>query len=192
MTVERLDPASFEELYRADDDPWAFATSAYEQAKYEQTVAALGDRHVARGLELGCSIGVLTERLAERCDALVAIDASTTAVELARERLGDRSDVELAVAVIPEALPPGPFDLVVASEILYYFSAPALAALLDQLEARLEPGGAFLAVHWRPPTRTYPLRGDAVHAQLRERAALRPIKTERTERYVLDLLERRS
>jgi SAM-dependent methyltransferase len=191
MTTDRLDPASFEDLYRADEDPWGFATSPYEDAKYVRTVAALGDRRFTRGLELGCSIGVLTQRLAERCDRLIALDASPTAVARARERLGEREDVELAVAVIPEDLPAGPFDLIVASEILYYFAAPALGALLDALEARLALGGPLLAVHWRRPTRTYPLRGDGVHTLLRERPALRPVHTERTDDYVLDLLERR-
>ena len=191
MTVRRLDPATFERTYQADEDPWAFSTSPYEAAKYARTVAVLRDRRFARGLELGCSIGVLTEQLADRCDALVALDASPTAVARARGRLAGRGDVALAVAVIPEDLPDGPFDLIVCSEILYYFAARALAELLDALEARLRPGGELLAVHWRPATRTYPLRGDAVHALLQARPALRTLHSERHERYALDLLERR-
>jgi SAM-dependent methyltransferase len=183
----RLDPDDFEALYQAQLDPWEFASSAYEQAKYARTIAALDDFHAARGLELGCSIGVLTERLAEHCDELVAIDASPTAIARARERV---EGVDLHVAVIPEQLPDGPFDLIVASEILYYFDAPALAELLDELEERLEPGGLLLAVHWRPPTRTYPLRGDAVHTLLRDRPALTQLHSETHDQYVLDLLER--
>ena len=53
--------AYFEALYAADEDPWDFTTSAYERAKYDRTVAALGDRRFARGLEVGCSIGVEAE-----------------------------------------------------------------------------------------------------------------------------------
>jgi SAM-dependent methyltransferase len=187
--LDRLDPESFEALYRATADPWAFATSAYERDKYGRTIAALGDRRFGRALELGCSIGVLTQRLAERCDELVAVDASPTAVDRARERLGERPGLTLAAAVIPEELPRGSWDLIVCSEVLYYFSAAALGGLLDALEHDLRPGGLLLAVHWRPQTRTYPLRGDDVHALLHDRPALAPVHEETTDRYRLDLLE---
>jgi SAM-dependent methyltransferase len=190
-SVDRLDPASFEDLYRACDDPWAFATSPYEQEKYGRTVAALGTARFGRALELGCSIGVLTQRLQTRCDQLVALDASPTAIARARARLGDRPGLTLQPAVIPEELPPGPWDLIVASEVLYYFARDPLHRLLDALEHDLLPGGLLLAVHWRPPTRTYPLRGDDVHTLLREdRPGLAPILTQTTDRYRLDLLER--
>jgi SAM-dependent methyltransferase len=190
-SVDRLDPASFEDLYRASDDPWGFATSPYEQAKYDRTISTLGSGRFGRALELGCSIGVLTERLLERCDQLVALDASPTAIERARTRLGDRPGLALQIAVLPEELPPGPWDLIVASEVLYYFARDPLHRLLDALEHDLLPGGLLLAVHWRPPTRTYPLRGDDVHGLLREeRPGLAPILSTTTDRYRLDLLER--
>ena len=37
----------FEELYRADQDPWDLATSDYERGKYDLTIAALGERPFA-------------------------------------------------------------------------------------------------------------------------------------------------
>jgi len=39
VLARRVD--SFEELYRADPDPWSFATSQYEQRRYDLTVASL-------------------------------------------------------------------------------------------------------------------------------------------------------
>src|SRR4051812_50160637 len=62
----------FDELYAGERDPWEFETSAYEQAKYDATLAALPRPLYRRGLEIGCSIGVLTARLAGRCASLVA------------------------------------------------------------------------------------------------------------------------
>jgi cyclopropane fatty-acyl-phospholipid synthase-like methyltransferase len=183
-----VDPATFERMYRAEEDPWAFATSPYESAKYDRTIAALHGRRFHRGLELGCSIGVLTARLAGHCDELVALDTSPTAVARARERVGQAARIE--VATLPDGLPAGTFDLIVASEVLYYFAPEPLGLLLDALEAALDRGGALLAVHWRPPTRTYPLLGDEVHAILRARPALRLVHAERHPRYRLDLLER--
>jgi predicted TPR repeat methyltransferase len=183
-----VDPATFERMYREDGDPWAFESSPYEAAKYDRTIAALGDARFRRGLELGCSIGVLTERLAQHCDDLVAIDTSPTAVRRARKRVGP--GVRVVCATLPEELPAGPFDLVVASEVLYYFAPAALDGLLDAIEAALEPDGTLLAVHWRPPTRTYPLRGDEVHEILAARPALRATHSETHERYRLDVLQR--
>ena len=186
MTV---DPATFERMYREDADPWDFETSPYEAAKYDRTIAALGDARFRRGLELGCSIGVLTTRLADRCDELVAIDTSATAVRSARERVGP--SVQVLQATLPGELPAGPFDLVVASEVLYYFARDELDELLDAIEAALEPGGTLLAVHWLPATRTYPLLGDEVHEILAARPALHGTHAERHDRYRLDVLTRR-
>ena len=127
MSAVRLERDYFEDLYAADRDPWRFATSAYERDKYARTVAALEGRRFARGLEVGCSIGVLTERLAGSCDELLAVDVSERAVATARERLAGRHGVEVECRSLPEETPDGPFDLIVCSEVLYYFDAELLS-----------------------------------------------------------------
>jgi SAM-dependent methyltransferase len=156
----------FEELYRRDPDPWDLATSDYERAKYAETVAAVGARR-RRALEVGCSIGVLTARLAPLCDPLLAVDASAHAVEAARARLQGVAGVRVERRSVPRELPAGPFDLIVCSEVLYYWDPPGLAELWRDLRGALAPGGSLLAVHWRGPVRHYPQGGDAVHAALR-------------------------
>lgn len=182
----RVAPAFFDRLYEQHADPWDFATSPYEAAKYDATIAALGDRRFASGLEIGASIGVLTERLAQRCDRLLAIDVAEAALARARERLaGAAPQVTLERREVPEAFPAGPFDLIVCSEVLYYLDPPALDATLDAIARALAPGGCLLAVHWRPATRTYPLRGDEVHAQLAERFGPAAV-SRRTDAYALD------
>jgi predicted TPR repeat methyltransferase len=189
VTAVRLERDYFEDLYAADSDPWRFATSTYEQEKYARTVASLEGRRYARGLEVGCSIGVLTERLAEVCDALVGVDVSARAVATARERLAGVDGVTVECRSLPEETPDGPFDLIVCSEVLYYFDAELLSTVLDGLLARLEPGGSLLAVHWRPATQTYPLQGGEVHELLRDRPGLEVGRSEKTRQYLLDRLE---
>ena len=77
-----------------------------------------------RTLELGCSIGVFTEMLAPRCDSLLAVDFSRTAVAEARRRLSaERVGRASSGATLPEQMPEGPFDTIVCSELLYYWSA---------------------------------------------------------------------
>jgi SAM-dependent methyltransferase len=156
----------FEDLYARSEDPWEFATSDYEREKYADTLAALGDERFARGLEVGSSIGVFTEQLAERCDELVGIDVSGRALARARERLGDRPGVALERMSFPEEMPPGPWDLVICSEVLYYLDAAAFQPAVERLRTALGAGATVLAVHWRPSTKTYPLRGDEVHDRL--------------------------
>jgi len=186
----RVGAEVFDRLYAADPDPWGFATSPYEAAKYDATIAALGGRRFASALEIGASIGVLTERLAAHCDRVLAIDVAEAALERARERLVGLPNVRVERRTVPEAFPAGPFDLVVCSEVLYYLDRPALDATLDAIERELEPGGALLAVHWRPETSSYPLRGDDVHRALAERFGWPAGASARTESYVLDRFDR--
>ena len=61
----------------------------------------------ARGLEVGCSTGVLAERLAERCDDLLAVDSSPAAVEAARLRLRGRTHVRVGLLQVPREWPSG-------------------------------------------------------------------------------------
>jgi hypothetical protein len=83
----RMSLADFEARYQVDPDPWRYASSEYERAKYEATLAACGDGPFAEALELGASIGVFTELLAPRCERLTTIDGAPTAVAAARRRL---------------------------------------------------------------------------------------------------------
>jgi predicted TPR repeat methyltransferase len=177
----RVPPSFFAQLYAENPDPWDFETSAYERAKYDATIAALEGRRFANGLEIGCSIGVLTERLAAVTDSLLAIDVAEQALDRARAR-GLR-DVAFELREIPEEYPDGAYDLVVASEVLYYLDEPAFAATCDAIERTLN--GVLLAVHWRPRAPRYPATGDEVHARLRERFGT-PELSRAEPKYVLD------
>lgn len=168
---DRLPGSYFDDLYARDPDPWNFESSAYEREKYEATLAARGPprRRFARAFEAGCSIGVFTQKLAPRCDELLAVDLSLPAVERARSRLRGAAHVRVERRMLPEELPAEPFDLVLFSEILYYWSAPLLDRNMSRLAAMVAAGGSFVAVHWRPRTKTYPQLGDEVHDRLTER-----------------------
>jgi predicted TPR repeat methyltransferase len=191
--ARRLDAAYFDELYLRERDPWSFESSAYERRKYRHTLAAIGapDRRVGRALEVGCSIGVFTELLAGRCDELLAVDASIHAVERARARMRFRENVRVERRELPEQLPTGPWDLIVCSEVLYYWDAELLTEAVPALVAELADGGSLLAVHWRPATRTYPLPGDEVHDLLtRELDDLEHARSATHAQYRLDRWDR--
>ena len=101
----------------------------------------------ARAFEAGCSIGVFTALLADRCDELLAVDIAQTAVEAARGRLAARTHVHVERRTLPQQWPAGPFDLVVCSEILYYWDRPTLEAALPPSSTRWPRAGA-----WSPST----------------------------------------
>ena len=53
----------------------------------------------------------------------------------------------------PRRCRPGPFDLIVCSEVLYYWDRGCWARRWTRDRGALAPGGSLLAVHWRPHTR---------------------------------------
>lgn len=132
----------FEAMYRADPDPWKFATSDDEREKYAAPLAALPRPRYRRASEIGCSVGVPTRQLAARCHELLAVDVSETALAEARKRCADQPNVRFARMHVPAAFPPGPFDLILLSEVGHYLSADDLARARAATLAHLEPGGS--------------------------------------------------
>jgi predicted TPR repeat methyltransferase len=186
---ERLGREYFEGLYAESRDPWDFETSEYERNKYARTLSVLGEGTFRRALEAGASIGVFTEMLAGRCEELLAVDVSERAVAVARRRLTGRGHVRIERRTLPEEMPEGPFDLIVASEVLYYFPREEMLAVLEGFERELAPGGSLLAVHWRRETKTYPMQGDEVHDLLAENTRLQNNKSIVEPDFRLDLFE---
>ncbi|KQP29399.1 methyltransferase type 12 [Methylobacterium sp. Leaf102] len=187
--TESLPPDYFDGIYAGNPDPWGFTTSAYEAAKYDATLAALSRDTYGEALEVGCSIGVLTRRLAERCTRLLSLDVAETAIAAARARCADSPHVAFLHAAVPDAWPPGRFDLIVVSEVLYFFTRADLARLAGHMVQAVKPGADIVLVHWIGET-NYPLSGDdAVEALIAGTAGtLEPYRQTRTDRYRLDVL----
>lgn len=162
----------FDQLYAGSADPWGFQTRWYEIRKYAVSLALLPAEQYRDAFEPGCSIGVLTEQLALRCDRLLSCDGAAAAIRQAKARTARLPSVRVQRAIIPGDWPPGQFDLIVFSEILYYFAGGDLAEVLDRAVAALRPGGTLLAVHWRYPVAEYPRSGDEVHHALAAQAGL--------------------
>lgn len=178
-----LTPDYFDRMYAADADPWGFTSRWYEQRKYALTLAALPQPSYDSALEVGCSIGVLTAALSERCRTLVALDPSARALAAARERVP--ASVRLLQASVPDGWPAGSYDLVVVSEVGYYLDPDDLERLLVLVERDLSPGGTVVACHWRHPVEDYPQSGDAVHAALARWPRLSRVEE---EDFLLDVL----
>jgi SAM-dependent methyltransferase len=111
--------------------------------------------------------------LAAREDELVGLLRGAFASQLtgraAARRTRDLPHVRVEQRQIPAQWPAGRFDLIVFSEILYYFGDGDLDRVLDRAVRALQPGGTLLAVHWRHPVAEYPGTGDDVHQVLAAR-----------------------
>ena len=160
--------ASFERRYREEGDPWNLAGAPYEQRRYDLTMALLPAPRYRRAFEPGCAVGELTARLAARCDAVIAMDGSAWAVGRARERCASLANVQIAVGEVPMSWPVGTFDLVVLSELGYYFTREELVALLARSAEALAAEGTLVAVHWRGRSTDHLLHGDRVHSVARQ------------------------
>ena len=181
----------FEARYRSDRDPWSYETSRYEREKYAATLEACGPGPFREALELGSSIGVLSELLADRCDRLTTVDGAPTAVAAARRRLAGRDDIEVHLGPIPDAIPVRRYDLIVASEILYYLERDALSATLARLRGLSRPSARVVAVHWRPSGPERPFTAAEVHDALRAQPWLSPTCSAATDDYLLDVFTAR-
>lgn len=153
----------FERLHRADSDPWQLASSDYEQTKRLATLRLLRRRRFRRAFEPGCSVGVFTAELASRCDELIAMDVSATAVAAAAARCAELCNVTVEVGGVPDDWPVGEFDLIVLSEIGYFLTREALTAVATRIRDNLADDGVVLLCHWRHPVHGWPLDGDEVH-----------------------------
>jgi protein-L-isoaspartate O-methyltransferase len=167
-------------------DPWDFSTSAYERSRYQATIASLTRASYRRAFEPACSVGELTARLAPLCREVIATDIARSAVLRARRRCAAFANVRVSHADLARGSPPGPFDLIVFSEVGYYFERSTLLAIAAELEARLDRGGELVAVHWLGHSPDHVLHGDTVHDLLAGCLSLEWLKGGRHEGFRID------
>ncbi|WP_044530855.1 SAM-dependent methyltransferase [Herbaspirillum sp. B65] len=144
----------FDELYAASTDPWDTGTSWYEQRKRAIVQAMLPRQHCGVIFEPGCGSGELTLQLAARCQTLIASDFCEEAVRITRQKTAHLPHVQVRLQVLPEQWPvPAqdvpPFELIVFSELCYYFDAPQMAQMVALAVGGLAPEGHLLACHWK-------------------------------------------
>ena len=182
----------FEALYQQNSDPWQFETSEYEAQKYLATLAALPHPLYQSGFEIGGSIGILTEKLADRCQSLLSVDVSTIAQSQAIKRCHHLNNIDFQMMSVPQEFPDKSFDLIVLSEVGYYWCREDLEKAQNLMLDRLKPQGHLLLVHWIVDARVLPLTGNQVHDTFLELVPtrLKQLKSLSTTEYRLDLFEK--
>ncbi len=173
-------------MYSRDDDPWEFASSPYEARKFDLTVAALPRARYRSGFEPGCSNGELSARLATRCDELLACDLLEDVVRRAARRLAAQPHVRVERRDVSNEWPPGEFDLLVLSEMAYYFDERTLEEMMRLARSTCRYEADVIAVHWTGET-DYPLSGRDAHRVIAQTPGLRPLVHHDDECFVLDV-----
>lgn len=185
--ASRARAVHFDELFRSDADPWRTRDRWYEIRKRALTLAALPQERYERACEPGCGAGETTLALAQRCDSVVASDASAAAVRQARARLAGIDNVRIDQARMPHDWPAGDFDLVVVSELGYYLSGDDLRTLAGSCRASLAGGGTLVACHWRRVAPDMLQCAQDVHAELHRRSGLRKASHYEDDDFLLDV-----
>jgi SAM-dependent methyltransferase len=140
--------------------------------------------------EPGCSVGMLTEALAARCDHVTATDVAVAALDATHRRLTDagrREAVTLLHGSLDEPWPATVFDLVLLSEVCYYLDPAVLRAVLDREVPRLAPDATVAAAHWRHRVDDYPMTGDHANDVIAATAGLHHLGGYRDADVVIDV-----
>ncbi|MEU8246313.1 class I SAM-dependent methyltransferase [Nonomuraea sp. NPDC048916] len=129
---------SLAEAYAAENE--AGIMNAY----YERPaiLALAGEVTGRRILDAGCGSGPLFAALRDRGAVVAGIDNSTGMLELARRRLGDDADLQVADLRDPLPFPDGAFDDVMASLVLHYLED--WGPTLSELRRVLTTGGRLI------------------------------------------------
>lgn len=145
---------ALEAVYAADPDPWAAATShyRYQRRKYEVMDSLLPPGRFRRALDVGCGLGLMSRKLANRAETVMAVDVSPSAVGRARVLHADQRNLKFETHDLL-AFPPSfdaSFDLVVVADVLYYLSPmddDTLKHVATRIGGLLAPGGLCMLVN---------------------------------------------
>lgn len=141
--------AIFEGDYTKQSEPWNYSHRAIEGLRHDWVVEQLRATSMqagARVLELGCSLGLMTEKLQKTGAEIFAMDLSATAVAKARSRIRSQ-EVHFFVADA-SALPfeDGAFDRVLVCDGLFgwHLDEATQKRVASEVLRVLKPGGTAL------------------------------------------------
>ena len=125
------------------------ATRAYAEAAFDSLERLLLDHRTplagAYVCDFGCGTGLLTERLADHCSRIDAVDTSAAMIEVLKAKIARLHWSHVRPCT---ELPASPlqYDVIVCSSVCAFLDD--YAGTVKRLALRLKPGGFFLQWDW--------------------------------------------
>ena len=181
------------ELEYERQDHWGYQTDPYELRKYDQTMDLVPPGHYGRVLEIGCSEGAFTRRLARLADDVLGLDIVALALERASLACAGLANVRFRQFDLDGETLDERFDLIFCAEVLYYVRWTRLRPVTRKIAGWLRPGGYLIAVHVKAEVAAGwqfgPKGAERTH-RLFERPGIRHLCDRDEGRYVLSLFQR--
>jgi SAM-dependent methyltransferase len=144
LSADSADPPGINDYDGIAEGYAASNETGFVHAHYERPamLALAGDVAGRRILDAGCGSGPLLAALRDRGAIVTGFDKSAGMLQVARRRLGDGADLQVAELGGPLPYFDGTFDDVTASLVLHYLEdwGPALT----ELRRVLKPGGRLI------------------------------------------------
>jgi ubiquinone/menaquinone biosynthesis C-methylase UbiE len=138
-----------------DDLATSYAQSFSDTLESKQYLPK-GDDAVV--LDFGCGTGLLTEKLQDKCQKIIAVDASPQMIQQLEEKIKARewNNVQAMTAIlaspsVADAMVEeycNRFDLIVASSVFNFIPDKDLSRTLQVLARLLKPGGRLCHSDW--------------------------------------------
>ena len=157
-------PSYFNDLFAEGADPWRYEGDSVSETRKSLILDLLPESPVSHMLEIGCASGWITQHLSRRAKRVTAVDCSSVALSLAKERCSGCSNVEFAALDLLTDGLEGSFDVVVCAGVLNFFPRSAQAAIRDKIVGSIKPGGQLLLEHLRARAPGYEVTGEELHA----------------------------
>jgi SAM-dependent methyltransferase len=181
------------ELEYAREDHWGYTSDPYELRKYDQTLALVPPGPYRRVLEIGCSEGAFTRRLAPLAEDVLGLDIVALALERARRACAGLPNVRFRQFDLDSDTLEERFDLVFCAEVLYYVRWTRLRPVARKIVSWLRPGGYLVAVHVKCEVAAEwqfgPKGAERTH-RLFERPGMRRLRDQDEGSYVLTLFQK--
>jgi SAM-dependent methyltransferase len=141
--------SKYARCFAARTDPWGYEVTPFTLEKFQAAIelldAARGDVCFKRGWEIGCAEGAMTVRLAQISERLSAVDFVPLALERARVRCQEFSNICFSKWDLKSDPAPGTFDLIVITDVLEILGGRRdICRARDKLVSALAPGGYLL------------------------------------------------
>jgi SAM-dependent methyltransferase len=141
--------SKYSRCFAARTDPWGYKATPYTLERFQAVIEMLDSARrgarFERAWEIGCAEGAMTFRLAPICERLFAVDFIPVALERARLRCQEFSNVSLTRWDLKADPVPGTFDLIVITDVLGSSGGRRdIRRARDKLVSALAPGGYLL------------------------------------------------